>query len=216
MLNSPLSFLIRCSQTGKVWLFNCPDGCQQILDEHHIKINQINYIILTSLKTQVISGLMGLLSSLSLNGHIHDIHLYGPPGVTAYLNLARKYSQTTFRYRIQIHISQQTHIYKCNQFYIYTYPINKWGTCIAYVFLEQEKKGRFQETKAKTYKLMPGPIYGNLKLHKKYILPDGTIISGKHFTYTYSQGIKIFPLAEYYGYRFNYELIDNTRYIIAI
>nr|YP_009315663.1 Ribonuclease Z [Trichogloeopsis pedicellata]SCW24321.1 Ribonuclease Z [Trichogloeopsis pedicellata] len=214
MLNSSLNFLIRCSQNGEVWLFNCPEGCQQLLHIYNIKITQIRHIVLTSLKIKEISGLIGLLSSLSLNGNTNTINLYGPHGLLAYINLIRKYSHTTFRYNLKIYVYQHAEIYKSNQFHLCTYPINKLTTYMTSVFFEKERKGRFQLFKAKQYGLQPGPVYKYLKLHTRYILPDGTIISGKYFTDKYSQGTKILCLSSKYGFRFSYELIQYPSYIV--
>nr|YP_009314641.1 Ribonuclease Z [Neoizziella asiatica]SCW23096.1 Ribonuclease Z [Neoizziella asiatica] len=208
MIHSPLSFLIRCNQTGEVWLFNCPDGCQQMLNASNIRLNQIHHIIITSLKIEEISGLVGLLSSLSLNDRVNSINLYGPPGLTTYVNLVRKYSKTTFKYHLQIYIHRYSLLHKYRSFYLYLYPIDIFSHNIQYIFLEQERHGRFQSYKAQMYGLNPGPIYGQLKMQHKYILPDGTIIAGKYFTNTYLEGIKISHSKENYSCRMNYELIN--------
>nr|YP_009312800.1 Ribonuclease Z [Helminthora furcellata]SCW21054.1 Ribonuclease Z [Helminthora furcellata]SCW23914.1 Ribonuclease Z [Helminthora furcellata] len=214
MLNSSLNFLVRCSQTGQVWLFNCPDSCQQILTESKIRTSQIRHIVITSLQTQDINGLIGLLSSLSLNDSINSINLYGPPGLLAYLNLARKYSKTTFRYHLNIYIKQNSYTNSSDHLYICIHPNNRLATTLKYHFIEKERKGRFQSVKAVKYGLRPGPIYGHLKLHRQYILPDGTILSGQYFTHKYSQGIKILCFLDKYGYRINYELFTSSIYRI--
>ncbi len=214
-MNSPLSFLIRCSQTGEVWLFNCPDGCQQILNASKIRLNQIHHIVISSLKIEDISGLVGLLSSLSLNDRIKNINLYGPPGLLAYINLARKYSKTTFKYHLSIYILQYTVMYKYGHFHLYLYPVDISNNNIQYTFLEQERYGRFQSYKAQLHGFHAGPLYGYLKMHNKYILPDGTIIAGKYFTNTYLEGIKLSYSKDKYGFRINYELINSYNYLLG-
>ena len=207
MLNTSSNFLIRCSQTGAVWLFNCPEGCQQTLSKLKISINQIYHIVITDLNIETISGLIGLLSSLSLNDRVKDINLYGPPGLLAYITLARKYSKTTFRYHIDTYIKSHTYVHKSHDFYLYFHPINHIYTDLRYIFIEREQQGRFQSSKANKYGIKPGPIYGHLKMHKTYILPDGTIITGKYFTNTYSKGTKLLCFLNNYGFRFSYELM---------
>nr|YP_009315052.1 Ribonuclease Z [Titanophycus setchellii]SCW23507.1 Ribonuclease Z [Titanophycus setchellii] len=212
MLNSSFSFLIRCSQTGEVWLFNCPDGCQQFVSKLQVRLNQINHIVINSLKTNEIGGLVGLLSSLSLNDRIQNINLYGPPGLLTYINLARKYSKTTFKYQLNVYIHQYTTIHKYGNFHLYIYPQNLYKNDLQYIFVEKERQGRFQSCKAELYGLSPGPIYGKLKMHNKYILPDGTIIAGKYFTNMYIKGIQVLYYQEKYSFRINHELSDRPYY----
>nr|YP_009313619.1 Ribonuclease Z [Helminthocladia australis]SCW21873.1 Ribonuclease Z [Helminthocladia australis] len=202
--------LIKCSQTGQVWLFNCPEGCQHRLSEHKIKIHQIEHIILTSLRTQDISGIIGLLSSLSLNNRVRSINLYGPKGLLEYINLARKYSHTTFRYNLKIRTYYYTCIHKFFPFHLLIYPLDQSSYQSTCNFIEQEKIGRFRSSKARLYGLEPGPLYGNLKLHKKYLLPDGTVLSGKHFTQKYCMGIKLLCSIDNYGFRVIHEVSRNN------
>nr|YP_009313415.1 Ribonuclease Z [Galaxaura rugosa]SCW21669.1 Ribonuclease Z [Galaxaura rugosa] len=192
MLNNSLSFLIKSSITAQVWLFNCPEGCQNILIQNQIKIQHINNIILTNLDIDNISGLMGLLSSLSLSCHIQHINIYGPPGIFEYLQLARKYSQTTFRYSLKIHIINYNK-YQLNILHIlHAKPQDIYKHTFMYSFIEKERVGRFQLYKANNiYKIEPGSIYAYLKHQKKCIMPDGLIVSGKYFTHEYMIGIKL-------------------------
>nr|YP_009314230.1 Ribonuclease Z [Liagora harveyana]SCW22484.1 Ribonuclease Z [Liagora harveyana] len=212
MLNISSTFLIRCSQTGTVWLFNCPESCQQILNKSKININQIDHIIITDLKTETTSGLIGLLSSLSLNDRIQSIKIYGPPGLMAYITLARKYSKTTFKYHLDIYINRYTYIHQSNDFYLYFHPFNQFHTSLKYTFIEREQQGRLQASKARKYGIAAGPIYRYLKMHKKYILPDGTIITGTYFTNTYSKGAKVLCSLNRYGFRINYEIMTFTNH----
>nr|YP_009313003.1 Ribonuclease Z [Dermonema virens]SCW21257.1 Ribonuclease Z [Dermonema virens] len=201
MVKTHSHLLIKCSQTGTVWLFNCPEGCQHLLAEHNIKIHQIEHIILTSLRTQDVGGVIGLLSSLSLSDRVQNINLYGPRGTLQYLNLARKYSHTTFHYNIIIHTYYYANIYTFSPFHLLIYPLDQTGYRYIYSFLENEKIGRFKSAKACLYGFKPGPLYGQLKRHKKYLLPDGTIISGRYFTQKYYPGVKLLCSIENYGYR---------------
>nr|YP_009314026.1 Ribonuclease Z [Izziella formosana]SCW22280.1 Ribonuclease Z [Izziella formosana] len=215
MLNISSAFLIRCSQTGEVWLFNCPEGCQQELNKSKISINHITHIVLADLKVETISGLVGLLSSLSLNDRVRSINLYGPPGLLSYINLARKYSKTSFRYNLTLYIHTSTHVYKSDSFRLYCHPLDQSQQKVKYIFLEKERPGRFQASRANKFGIIAGPVYGYLKMHRRYILPDGTMIEGKYFTNTYSQGNKISFSSNQYGFRINYELQNCSKQYIT-
>nr|YP_010873088.1 Ribonuclease Z [Nemalion vermiculare]WGV34376.1 Ribonuclease Z [Nemalion vermiculare] len=217
MLNPNLNFLIRCHQTGQVWLFNCGEGCQNIIQQKKIKVSQINNIVITNLKIENLAGIMGLLASLSLTNNIYEksLNMYGPPGLLHYLQFARKYSHTAFKYSLIIHIIEISSILKKFPYFFYFVHSSKWKHNLIPIFLESEKNGRFQSNKALLYGIESGPIYGCLKRHKKYLLPDGSIISGKYFTCSYAIGIKILYLRNTYGFRLTLELLSSFAHVVC-
>nr|SCW22895.1 Ribonuclease Z [Nemalion sp. H.1444] len=216
MLNPNLNFLIRCNQTGQVWLFNCSEGCQNMIQHKKIKINQVNNIVVTDLKTENLAGIIGLLASLSLTNNMHEqsLNIYGPPGLLHYLQFARKYSHTAFKYSLVVHVIELSNIIRKFPYFFYSVYINRYKHKIVPIFLESEKSGRFQSNKATLHGIKSGPIYGYLKRHKRYLLPDGGMISGKHFTHSYTSGIKVLYLAHTYAFRLPLELLSNFVYVI--
>nr|QHO64052.1 Ribonuclease Z [Lympha mucosa] len=223
MIQKSISFLIKRSSIGIVWLFNCPEGCQHILIQKKIKLNQINNIFITSLEIKNIAGITGLLSSLSLNSRIHTLNIYGPQGLFQYLQLSRKYSQTTFKYKLNIYIVQNGFI-KINHLYnTYIYPVHNSNNKLQCLILEEEKTGRFKPQKANIFQIKTGPLYGKLKSKYKLIGPDGCIIRGQYFTNQYDLGFKIIYLFHNYCHRNSIEstwinkiIKQNNNKIISI
>nr|YP_009314846.1 Ribonuclease Z [Scinaia undulata]SCW23301.1 Ribonuclease Z [Scinaia undulata] len=211
--NSP-SFLVKCSQTSRVWLFNCPEGCQHTLMKKQIKLHQINNIIFTNLDNRNTAGIMGLLSSLSLNCSLQQINIYGPPGTLQYLQLLRKYSQTTFRYILKIHTINYGYLNFNPSYAIQAYPSDVYKHTFEYSFTEKEKIGRFQSDKAISYKINKGPMYGYLKYQNKCIMPDGLIVSGDNFTHQHSMGLKISLLNTRRISRLHNEVISELTHVI--
>ena len=192
-LSSTSSFLIKFSQRGDVWLFNCVESCQHILSIKKIKISQIKKIVITDNSINNISGLLGLLSSISLNTATERIDLFGPNGLQYYLFGGRKYSQTNFRYKLYVHdlsyelICHQLSV-SCTNFYnIYLHGLDNYN----YLLVSQERSGPFNSIKAFNYRIPFGPLYGDLKLGKQFILPDGFIVCHKTFVYGYLLGNKV-------------------------
>jgi ribonuclease Z len=201
MIQKSISFLIKRSSMGIVWLFNCPEGCQHILIQKKIKLHQINNIFITSLEIKNIAGIIGLLSSLSLNSRIHNLSIYGPQGLFQYLQLSRKYSQTTFKYKLNIYILKNGFIKINNLYDTYIYTRNPSINKLQCLILEEEKIGRFKPQKANIFQIKTGPWYGKLKSQYKLIGPDGCIITGKYFTNPYNLGFKITYLFHNYCFR---------------
>lgn len=214
MINKSLSFLVKCSQTSTVWLFNCPEGTQHTLIHKRIKIHHITDIIITHLCIDNVAGLMGLLSSLSLSSRVQKINIYGPHGIFQYLHFCRKYSQTTFKYRLDIHTIEYGYIHHNISHITYAVPINPYNNKINYNIIEREKIGRFQLVKAQIFHIVPGPIYGYLKSQGRLLTPDGHIIFGKYFTDKYYMGLKIICLINKYNSRSSHELIQISEHNI--
>nr|YP_009502031.1 hypothetical protein [Porolithon onkodes]ASB29633.1 hypothetical protein [Porolithon onkodes] len=196
-LLSTSSFFIRFSQCGDVWLFNCFEGCQHILSIKKIKISQIKKIVITENSIRCTSGLLGLLSSISLNTTTDRIDLLGQVGLQYYMFGGRKYSQTNFRYKLYIHeLSRQltfTHFDISIAVFYDTYIEG----LIHYVMLFSEEPGSLDSIKAFNYKIPFGPLYGRLKSGQKFILPDGFIICNQDFVSGYFLGYKFIAVHEF-------------------
>lgn len=214
MLNKSPSLLLKCSQTGIVWLFNCFEGCQHTLIKKNIKLHQINNIVLTNLHIENIAGLMGLLCSLSLSSRIDKVNIYGPPGLIQYLQFARKYSQTTFKYTISIKVVNSGYVSISPSYLIYVYSLEKKAQELAYNVIEKQKIGRFKSTKAQIFHLKSGPLYRSLKLHYRFVCPDGNVLSGMYFTNPYATGLKVSHLINNYGTKISIELLSKASQMI--
>nr|AYR05952.1 hypothetical protein [Lithothamnion sp.] len=191
------SFVIKIQHLGQIWLLNCSEGCQHTLTRKKIKISQITKIIITDLSIKHTSGLLGLLSSLSLNTSIKKIDLYGPNGLVNYLFWGRKYSQTNFHYTLSIH-NIETGIIAQNQLYqLYAFADLSSISSFNYCILISEKPGRFNLLKAIGNKVPLGPFYGELKIGSDFILPDGCTLCGDNFVNSYYLGDKILFLSSY-------------------
>ena len=135
-LSSTSSFLIKLSQRGDVWLFNCIESCQHILSIKKIKISQIKKIVITDSSIDHVSGLLGLLSSISLNTMTERIDLFGPDGLQYYIFGGRKYSHTNFRYKLYVHdlsyelIFHQMSFSCTNLYNVYLYGLDNYNYVI--------------------------------------------------------------------------------------
>nr|YP_010195452.1 ribonuclease Z [Gracilaria baiana]UAD82849.1 ribonuclease Z [Gracilaria baiana] len=162
-----------------IWLFNCCEGSQHYLMKQKIKINQVSKIIITEMTICNISGLPGLLSSLSLSNKKSAIHVYGPTDLAKYLELIKKYSKTNFRYNLYFHILNTNYIIRDHQYQIYCL---KRSTYFEFIVTIPKNKGKFKLYHAKQWQIEIGPIYGKLKKGYDFILPDGTPVNSKDFT----------------------------------
>lgn len=195
--NNNSSFILKFSYLNDFILFNCSEGCQSFFIHNNIKMNNLLRIIITDLHIHNISGLLGFLSSLNLLGRFRDVHIYGPKGLEAYLDLGKKYSHTNFSYMIYLHILKTGLILHNSKYQIYTFIKNKK---FDFIISTSEVLGTFIINEASNYYLYPGPLYSKLKNSIDFILPDGLILYSYKFKKSNIQGNKYFlQLNEYYN-----------------
>nr|YP_009732015.1 hypothetical protein [Gracilaria edulis]QHS70514.1 hypothetical protein [Gracilaria edulis] len=199
-------FYFKLKNLKTIWLFNCFEGCQHYLVKKKIKISQISKIIITEMTIYNISGLPGLLSSLSLSNKKKALHIYGPPHLDKYLELTKKYSQTNFRYNLYFHRLNTNFIIQNHLCQIYC--IRKYLK-FEFIIRIPENKGKFKLQHAAQWEIEIGPLYGKLKQGYNFILPDGTKIDSKNFTEKNKNGIQLLLLTNRYLYRTNF--INNYK-----
>ena len=181
-----------------------------------IKMSQITTIIVTDLSIHNISGLIGLLSSLSLNAQVTKVDIYGPSGLENYIFLGSKYSQTSFHYKLRINIIPVRLRYKPFSAGCYmSLCISCFGfNAFDCTIMTTEKPGRFNLMKALRYNLPLGPLFSCLKVGYSFLLPDGYMIYGDNFVNDYFPGIKVSFSYTYMG-RLSTEIIRNATYVFS-
>src|SRR6476661_261774 len=90
----------------KLYLLDCGEGTQQQMLRYGIKAARIDHIFISHLHGDHYLGLIGLLSSLHLNGRTKEMQIFGPPELKEILDLSFKHSQTNLRYPINFHPTQ--------------------------------------------------------------------------------------------------------------
>nr|QCI04975.1 ribonuclease Z [Callithamnion tetricum] len=204
-----ISFIIKFTAFKEIWLINCCQGCQHMLIDHKIKLNQISKIFITSLHYDNISGLLGILSSLNLIKRIKPLYIYGPHGLQHYLDLGKKYSRTNFAYLLHLDVVDLYNkvIINHKNYKLYSILYNfYYELCI----VELEIPGKFILNKVKHLNLFPGPLYGKLKKSCIFILPDGVILKGNKFVVCADKGLKLCLLYNRYHSRLAIETSLNS------
>ena len=82
-----------------LYLVDCGEGTQQQMLRFDVKGSRIDHIFISHLHGDHYLGLVGLLSSMHLNGRARPLKLFGPPELMEIINLQLKYSETTLQDR---------------------------------------------------------------------------------------------------------------------
>src|SRR5436189_2828966 len=87
----------------KLYLVDCGEGTLIQMNRYHIKFHRINHIFISHLHGDHYLGIMGLLSTMHLQGRTLDLHLYAPQDLQEIIDIQLRYSQTVLRYEIKLH-----------------------------------------------------------------------------------------------------------------
>lgn len=172
---------LRLPQRAEFWLFDCGEGTQHQILRSDLKISQLTRIFITHMHGDHIFGLMGLLASVGLAGNPHRIDIYGPPGLSDYLQACQRYSYTHFSYPIKVHKIQPGVIYEDEEYQVSCSRLHHRITAFGYRITEKDRPGQFNVEKARALGIPSGPIYGQLKRGEIVTLPDGRVFNGAEF-----------------------------------
>ncbi len=139
---NPTSQLLRIGQEHL--LIDCGEGTQMRLLALRQRASRIRYIFISHLHGDHYLGLVGLLSSLHLNGRAEDMYLYGPPGLEEIITTQFRYSHTTLCYRLHYHEVGPVPevILETEHFSVQTLPLIHRILCMGFLFREKTGKRR--------------------------------------------------------------------------
>src|ERR1700743_89090 len=85
----------------RLYLIDCGEGTQQQMLRFDVKPSRIDHIFISHLHGDHYLGLVGLLSSLHLNGRIKPLKIFCPEPLKEIIELQFRYSETTIQYAIE-------------------------------------------------------------------------------------------------------------------
>ncbi len=87
----------------RYFLIDCGEGTQMQLIRYRIRYHRISHIFITHLHGDHYLGLMGLLSTMHLQGRTGELHVYGHPELMDIIEMQLRMSQTILRYNLVFH-----------------------------------------------------------------------------------------------------------------
>ena len=168
----------------RFFLIDCGEGTQMQLNRYHIRYHRINHIFISHLHGDHYLGLMGLLSTMHLQGRKDAMHLFGPKELKHLTDLQLEYSQTVLRYPLLFHEVDTTKkkiIYADDAIAVESIPMNHRIACCGFLFREKEGLRKLVKEKLEEHQI-PYTFYTDLKKGKDYIDEKGNKIHNETIT----------------------------------
>src|ERR1700748_2970881 len=125
-----------------LYLIDCGEGTQQQMLRFDVKASRINHIFISHLHGDHYLGLVGLLSSMHLNGRTKNLKLFGPSHLKEIIDLQLKYSETKLQYDIEFKVTNPdvAEVVVSNEdVVIETIPLEHRIACTGFVFREKKR-----------------------------------------------------------------------------
>lgn len=179
---NPSAQLLHCKD--KFYLIDCGEGTQQQLNKFNLKASKIDYIFISHLHGDHYFGLIGLLSSMHLNGRVKALKLFGPPALLEILQIQFKHSETVIRFPLEftpVTADTSKVIFENNDLQVETLVLNHRIPCTGFKFTEQKRPRKLSIEKLEAVEL-PIAYYPLLKKGLDLTLPDGRVFLNQDYT----------------------------------
>jgi len=169
----------------RLYLIDCGEGTQQQMLRFDVKASRIDHIFISHLHGDHYLGLVGLLSSLHLNGRKKPLKLYCPEHLKEIIDLQFKYSETTLQYPIEFNFTstEKAEVILDNQdITVETIPLDHGIACTGFLFKEKKRLRKLLKDKLEEIKV-PVEYYTALKKGADYIANDGKVYKNDTLTF---------------------------------
>jgi ribonuclease Z len=136
------------------YLVDCGEATQNQLNKFKIKSAKIDTIFISHLHGDHYLGLVGLLSTLHLNGRTKTMTIVGPPELKDIIDLQLKVSETQLRFTIDFRPTQVDYtevVFQNNDVIVETVILNHRIPTTGFVFKEVARKRKINTEKLTEY-----------------------------------------------------------------
>jgi ribonuclease Z len=168
----------------RFFLVDCGEGTLIQMNRYKIKFHRINHIFISHLHGDHYLGLLGLLSTMHLQGRTIDMHVYGHAPLKEIIDIQLKYSETNLRYPLHFHVldpRKSEVIYSDDNMEIKTIVLNHRIPCSGFLFSEKPGLRKLIKEKLQQYQI-PLNAYHELKLGKDLVLESGEVVPNTELT----------------------------------
>lgn len=137
----------------KFILIDCGEATQNQLLHFGLKANRIDHIFISHLHGDHYLGLVGLLSSLHLNGRTKPMDIFAPPGLMEIIDIQFKHSQTFLRYALNFKTTNpdiSEKIFESYDVVVQSFPLDHRIPCTGFRFTEKQRLRKIIKEKIET------------------------------------------------------------------
>lgn len=161
---------------GELLLFDCGEGTQLQLMGAKLGFGPLERICISHLHGDHVTGIPGLLMTLGQSNREKPLTIHGPPGIDTFIQSIMRNLSIHPHYQVHVAEIEKGLVHNNSHYRIESVPADHNIFTLAYAFIEAERPGRFDVTKARELGVPPGPLYRALQEGKDVRSGDGRIV----------------------------------------
>lgn len=168
----------------RLYLIDCGEGTQQQMLRFDIKASRIDHILISHLHGDHYLGLVGLLSSMHLNGRKKALKLVCPEPLKEIIDLQLKYSDTELQFPIEYVFTDAQRIEVAisnNDVVVETIPLDHRIACTGFLFKEKKRLRKLIKEKIESLDISVA-YYSILKKGGDYTDEKGNVYKNEDLT----------------------------------
>jgi len=179
----------------RLYLIDCGEGTQQQMLKFDVKARRIDHIFISHLHGDHYLGLVGLLSSMQLNGRDKPLNIFCPKNLKEMIDVQMKFSDTILEYEITYKFTnaEKAEVILDNaDVTVESIPLDHRMACTGFLFREKKRMRKLIKEKVEELKI-PVEYFSALKKGSDYTDSEGrfyknnilTVDSSEPKTYVY-------------------------------
>ncbi len=169
----------------RYFLIDCAEGTQHQLRRFHIPYNKINHIFISHLHGDHYFGLIGLLSTLSLQGRKGEMHIYADARLKEIIDFQMTKMNSHFGFPIVFHAltRKEEVIFEDKVVTVTSFPLkHRYDAPVCgFCFREKERERTIRKDMAEAWKV-PVAFMQHLKRGEDFVTPDGEVVENARLT----------------------------------
>ena len=169
----------------RYFLIDCGEGTQQQLRRFKVPYNKINHIFISHLHGDHFFGLIGLLSSFSLQNRRAELHIYSDKRLEEIIEFQLKVMNSRLNYPLIFHYLDREAglIYEDRMMTVNAFPLKHRyeAPVTGFLFAEKEKERNIKREMTDAFRV-PVAFMHRLKKGEDFITPEGEVIANSRLT----------------------------------
>ncbi len=169
----------------RYFLIDCGEATQHQLRRFHVPYNKINHIFISHLHGDHFFGLIGFLSSLSLQNRKGEMHIYADKRLQEIVEFQLKIMNSRLGYPLIFHAlsREEEVIYEDRAVRVISFPLkHRYDAPVCgFLFREKERERTIRKDMAEAWQV-PVAFMQYLKQGEDFIAPDGQIVPNRQLT----------------------------------
>lgn len=169
----------------RYFLIDCAEGTQHQLRRFHIPYNKINHIFISHLHGDHYFGLIGLLSTLSLQGRKGEMHIYADVRLKEIIDFQMTKMNSRFGFPLVFHAltRKEEVIFEDKVVTVTSFPLkHRYDAPVCgFCFREKERERTIRKDMAEAWKV-PVAFMQHLKRGEDFVTPDGEVVENARLT----------------------------------